>query len=37
MINDYTGSLRSTTARTAGILATNGPIHVVDRIVEYRQ
>lgn len=37
MINDYIGSLRPTTARTAGILATNGPVHVVDRIVEYRK
>ena len=37
MINDYIGSLRPTTARTAGILATNGPVHVVDRIVEYRR
>jgi hypothetical protein len=37
MINDFIGSLRSTTARTAGILATNGPVHVVDRIVEYRR
>jgi hypothetical protein len=37
MINDFIGSLRSTTARTAGIIATNGPVHVVDRIVEYRR
>jgi hypothetical protein len=37
MINDYIGTLRSTTARTAGIISTNGPVHVVDRIVEYRK
>lgn len=36
MINDFVGSQRNNTVRTAGILATNGPIHVVDRIVEYR-
>jgi hypothetical protein len=36
MINDFVGSQRNNTVRTAGILATNGPIHVVDRVVEYR-
>lgn len=36
VINDFVGSLRSTNVRTGGILATNGVIHVVDRIVEYR-
>lgn len=36
-INDFIGTKRSTQARTAGILATNGPVHVVDRIVEYNQ
>jgi len=36
MINDFAGSARNNTVRTAGIIATNGPIHVVDRVVEYR-
>jgi hypothetical protein len=36
-INDFIGTKRSTQARTAGILSTNGPIHVVDRIVEYNK
>ncbi len=36
-INDFIGSKRVTQARTAGILATNGPVHVVDRIVEFNQ
>lgn len=34
-INDFIGSRRTTQARTAGIIATNGPVHVVDRIVEF--
>lgn len=37
MINDFTGSLHVITARTAGILADNGPIHVVDRVVDYNR
>jgi hypothetical protein len=37
MINDFTGSLHIVTARTAGILADNGPIHVVDRVVDYNR
>jgi hypothetical protein len=36
-INDFIGSTRITTVRTGGILATNGPIHVVDRIVDYNR
>lgn len=36
-INDFIGTKRATQARTAGILATNGPVHVVDRIVEFNQ
>jgi hypothetical protein len=36
-INDFIGSKRITQARTAGILSTNGPVHVVDRIVEFNQ
>jgi hypothetical protein len=35
MINDFLNSVRATTVRTAGILNTNGPAHVVDRVVEY--
>lgn len=34
MINDYVGSSHAVTVRTAGILATNGPIHVVDRLLD---
>jgi len=34
-INDFTNTVRSTATRTAGILSDNGPIHVVDRLVEY--
>ena len=34
-INDFVGSLRATQARTAGIVSTNGPVHVVDRVVDY--
>lgn len=34
-INDFIGSGRNTQARTAGIIATNGPVHVVDRVVDY--
>lgn len=36
-VNDFIGSKRSTQARTAGILATNGPIHVFDRLIEFNQ
>ena len=36
-INDFIGTKRATQARTAGILATNGPVHVVDRIVEFNK
>lgn len=36
-INDFIGTKRATQARTAGILSTNGPIHVVDRIVEFNK
>ncbi|MDB5190806.1 MAG: hypothetical protein JWQ96_369 [Segetibacter sp.] len=36
-INDFIGTKRSTQARTAGIIATNGPVHVVDRIVEFNK
>lgn len=36
-INNFIGTKRYTEARTAGILATNGPVHVVDRIVEFNQ
>lgn len=34
-INDFIGSGLSTQARTAGIIATNGPVHVVDRVVGF--
>ncbi|HEY1166053.1 MAG TPA: hypothetical protein VGE90_12820 [Chitinophaga sp.] len=34
-INDFLNSVRATTVRTAGLLNTNGPAHVVDRVVEY--
>jgi len=34
-INDFTNSVRVTTARTAGLISDNGPIHVIDRVVEY--
>lgn len=34
-INDFVGSGVATQARTAGIVATNGTIHVVDRVVDY--
>jgi hypothetical protein len=36
-INNFIGTKRYTEARTAGIIATNGPVHVVDRIVEFNQ
>lgn len=36
-INDFIGSKVATQARTAGIIATNGPVHVVDRVVDYAQ
>jgi hypothetical protein len=36
-INDFIGSTRITTVRTGGILSTNGPIQVVDRIVDYNR
>lgn len=34
-INDFIGSGKVVQARTAGIISTNGPIHVVDRVVDY--
>jgi hypothetical protein len=34
-INDFINSVRVTVGRTSGILSDNGPIHVVDRMVEY--
>jgi len=34
-INNFTGSARVNTVRTGGIICTNGPAHVVDRVVEY--
>jgi hypothetical protein len=34
-INDFLNSVRVTAGRTSGILSDNGPIHVVDRMVEY--
>ncbi|HUP12639.1 MAG TPA: fasciclin domain-containing protein [Niastella sp.] len=34
-VNDFIGSVRVTVGRTNGILSDNGPIHVVDRVVEY--
>jgi len=37
MLNDFTGSAHVITVRTAGILADNGPIHVVDRVVDYNR
>ncbi|HVG16756.1 MAG TPA: hypothetical protein VM935_17420 [Chitinophagaceae bacterium] len=36
-LNDFIGSTRITTVRTGGILSTNGPIQVVDRIVDYNR
>lgn len=34
-LNNFINSVRSTNGRTSGILSDNGPIHVVDRVVEY--
>lgn len=34
-INDFINSVRVTTVRTGGLLNTNGPAHVVDRVVEF--
>jgi hypothetical protein len=34
-VNDFLNSVRVTVGRTSGILSDNGPIHVVDRVVEY--
>jgi hypothetical protein len=34
-INDFFNTVRATQARTSNILSDNGPIHVVDRLVEY--
>jgi hypothetical protein len=34
-INDFINSVRVTIGRTSGILSDNGPIHVMDRVVEY--
>lgn len=35
-INDFPGSALFTVTRTAGILSTNGPIHVIERLVRYQ-
>lgn len=37
MVNDFVGSLYVVTVRTAGILADNGPIHVIDRVLDYNR
>jgi hypothetical protein len=34
-VNDFINSVRVTIGRTSGILSDNGPIHVMDRVVEY--
>ncbi|AEW01612.1 hypothetical protein A4D02_06315 [Niastella koreensis] len=34
-LNDFINSVRVTVGRTSGILSDNGPIHVMDRVVEY--
>ena len=34
-INDFFNTVRATQARTAGLESDNGPVHVVDRVVEY--
>lgn len=34
-LNNFLNSVRVTVGRTSGILSDNGPIHVVDRVVEY--
>jgi uncharacterized surface protein with fasciclin (FAS1) repeats len=34
-INDFFNTVRASQARTAGILSDNGPIHVLDRVVEF--
>lgn len=34
-LNDFINSVRVTIGRTSGILSDNGPIHVMDRVVEY--
>jgi hypothetical protein len=34
-LNDFINSVRVTVGRTSGIISDNGPIHVVDRVVEY--
>jgi hypothetical protein len=34
-INDFFNTVRASQARTANILSDNGPIHVVDRVIEY--
>jgi hypothetical protein len=34
-INDFFNTVRATQARTSNILSDNGPVHVVDRVVEY--
>jgi hypothetical protein len=40
-VNDFPGTVTYTTQRfseilTGGIISTNGPIHVANRVVEYR-
>lgn len=34
-INDFFNSVRPSQGRTAGIISDNGPLHVVDRVIEY--
>jgi hypothetical protein len=36
-INDFIGSTRVTTVRSGGYITNNGPMHVVDRIVDYNR
>lgn len=37
MINDFVGSTQVVKVRTAGILADNGPIQVIDRVLDYNR
>jgi len=34
-INDFIGSKMMTQTRAAGFISTNGPVHIVDRVVDY--
>lgn len=36
-LNDFFGSAGSVTVRTGGILCTNGPVHVIDRVLYYQK